>query len=86
MAVTNQGKKAKRVADRRAVFNLRRKRTMKDVIRETRELASTNKVEAQKKLSVAYQAIDKALKRGVIKKNTASRKKSRLAKFIKKSA
>ena len=30
-------------------------------------------------LPTAYKAIDKAMKRGVIKKNTAARKKSRLA-------
>ena len=35
------------------------------------------------KLPETYQAIDKALKRGVIKKNNASRKKSRLAKITK---
>ncbi|HRH24630.1 MAG TPA: 30S ribosomal protein S20, partial [Candidatus Paceibacterota bacterium] len=33
-------------------------------------------------LSKAYQAIDKAAKRGIIKKNTAARKKSRLAKAL----
>ena len=36
----------------------------------------------KKLLSEAYKAIDKAAKRGVIKKNTASRKKSRLTKLI----
>ena len=34
------------------------------------------------KLPDAYQAIDKALKRGVIKKNTAARMKSRLARKV----
>ena len=34
------------------------------------------------KSNAAYKAIDKAAKRGVIKKNTASRKKSRLVKRI----
>ena len=33
-------------------------------------------------LSKAFQAIDKAAKRGIIKKNTASRKKARLAKAV----
>ncbi|HEU4677215.1 MAG TPA: 30S ribosomal protein S20, partial [Candidatus Paceibacterota bacterium] len=35
--------------------------------------------------SRAYEALDKAAKRGVIKKNTASRKKSRLMAAIKKA-
>lgn len=44
-----------------------------------------NVEEAQKMLPKAYQVIDKAAKRGVIKDNTASRKKSRLAAAIKKA-
>jgi ribosomal protein S20 len=37
-------------------------------------------------MPTAYKAIDKAAKRGVIKPNTAARKKSRLAALIKRSA
>ena len=59
---------------------------MKDAVKEVRTLAAAGKTkEAQAKLSSAYQAIDKGVKRGVIKKNTASRMKSRLAALIKKS-
>ena len=43
---------------------------------------SSDKSEAEKSLPELYKAIDKAAKRGVIKKNTASRKKSRLAKKL----
>ncbi len=71
---------------RKRVFNLRRTRTMKDTVKEIRDLVTAGKgKDAQAKLSAAYQAIDKAMKRGVIKKNTASRKKSRLSALIKKS-
>lgn len=57
---------------------------MKETVKKTRLLKMEGKnEEAKNLLSLAYQAIDKAAKRGVIKKNTASRKKSRLAKFIK---
>nr|QCI08044.1 ribosomal protein S20 [Plumaria plumosa] len=34
-------------------------------------------------LSIAYQKIDKAVKRGIMHKNKAARKKARLAKMIK---
>lgn len=44
-----------------------------------------NTAEAQKMLPEAYKAIDKAAKRGVIKDNTASRKKSRLSQAIKRT-
>lgn len=70
----------------RRVTALRRKRTMKSVVKEVRELIATDKKEeAQAKLNTAYKAIDKAAKRGVIKKNTAARKKSRLARLLAKS-
>ncbi len=40
---------------------------------------------ATKILPTAYKAIDKAMKIGVIKKNTAARKKSRLALSLKRA-
>ena len=68
---------------RKQVFNVRRKRAMKDAVKDIRGLASSGKVkEAEEGLTTAYKAIDKAAKRGVIKKNTADRKKSRLANFV----
>ncbi len=83
MAITSSAKKAQRVSARKQVFNLRRKRDMKDSVKEVQKLATAGSAkEATEKLSTAYKAIDKAAKRGVIKPNTASRKKSRLAKFI----
>ena len=39
---------------------------------------------AEKSLSTLYKAIDKAAKRGVIKKKTASRKKSRIIALLRK--
>lgn len=85
MAITKGAKKAHRSSLRKQVFNLRRKSKMTDAVKKTRKLtASGAKADAEKSLSAAYQAIDKAAKRGVIKKNTAARKKSRLAAAIKK--
>lgn len=52
---------------------------MQRVIKEYKKLVFAKKTdEAQKLISKLQQAIDKAKKRGVIKKNTAARKKSRL--------
>lgn len=60
---------------------------MKGAIKDVRKLvASKEGKKALAELKTAYQAIDKAAKRGIIKKNTAARKKSRLAKLIKKSS
>ena len=85
MPIIKSAKKALRGSERKRVFNVRRKRAMKSVIKEITKLVSVgNKKEAEGKLPTAYKAIDKATKRGVIKKNNASRKKSRLTKMIAK--
>ena len=76
-------KKALRVSDRKRVINDSRRRAMKEAIRSTKTAIKSDAKAIQKELSSAYQAIDKALKRGVIKKNTAARKKSRLSKSAK---
>jgi len=76
MANTSSAKKAYRVEERRRVFNMRRAKAMKDAVKAFGKSASGPE------LSKAQQAIDKALKRGIIKKNTAARMKSRLAKKV----
>ena len=83
MAITKSAKKAIRGAARKRLVNVRRKRTMHDVLQEVKKLVADKKTtEAQALLAKAYQAIDKAKKIGVLKKNTASRKKSQLAKLV----
>jgi small subunit ribosomal protein S20 len=83
MPITSSAKKAERVSERKRVFNLRRSRDMKETIKEVGKAITAGKLEeATKLLPKAYQAIDKAAKRGVIKDNNASRKKSRLSRTI----
>ena len=85
--ITKSAKKALRQSLRRRKRNLRRKNTMKDIIKRIRKLAAEKKIkEAKQLLPLAYKAIDKAAKTGVIKKNTAARKKSRLTKNLQKQA
>jgi len=86
MAITKSAKKAIRVAARKRVFNLRRQDALKDTSKELmKTLVAKDVAQAEKMLPAAYKAIDKAMKRGVIKANTAARKKSRLALAIKKA-
>lgn len=86
MAITKGAKKAIRSAARKRVFNLRRKNAVQDVTKQIRKLVAAGKQkEAQALLPKAYQALDKAAKTHYIKKNAASRKKSRLAALIKKA-
>lgn len=85
MAITKGAKKAIRQSERKHVMNLRRQKAMKESVKEVSKLVvAGKKSDAEKNLKVAYKALDKAAKRGIIKKNTASRKKSRLAKAIAK--
>jgi small subunit ribosomal protein S20 len=86
MAITSSAKKAIRSSAKKHVFNLRRKDAMKDTTKTLTKKLTAKEVEAAEKLlPAAYAAIDKAKKRGIIKANTAARKKSRLALAIKKA-
>lgn len=81
MPITKSAKKAIRGSLRKKARNDSRKKTMKDLIKKIEKTAKKDKKGAEAMLREAYKAIDKAAKRGVIKKNNASRKKSRLAKL-----
>ncbi len=83
MPITKSAKKAVRGSLRKKALNDQRKKVMKEVIKKIEKLSKTNKDEALKMLSSAFAAIDKAAKRGVIKKNNASNKKSRLSRITK---
>lgn len=83
MANTSSAKKAERAAKRRHVFNERRKKAMKDVVKDIAKLISAKRAkEAEAKLPALYKALDKAAKGGTIKKNAAARMKSRISKRI----
>jgi len=82
MPITQSAKKAIRGSLKKKAFNDRRKRAMKEVIKKIEKIAKTDKKEAEKILSAAFKAVDKAAKGGVIKKNNAARKKSRLARLV----
>ncbi len=84
MPITKSAKKALRGSMKKKMVNDRKKKAMKDTIKNVEKLVKDkNKDEAKKLLPKAYSAIDKAAKTGVLKKNTASRKKARLSKITK---
>lgn len=86
MAITSSAKKAIRSSEKKRVFNVRRKAALYSASKAVKQAVTakdTKKAEAL--LPAAFAAIDKAQKRGVIKANTASRKKSRLAAAIKRT-
>lgn len=84
MANTASARKAIRVSDRKRVFNDRLRKTMRKAIKEIKDLVRAKEITQAKALtSAAYKAIDKAAKRGVIKQNTASRKKAYVSRITK---
>ena len=55
----------------------------KSAVRQTIKAARTAPKGDKAALAAAYKAIDKALKRGIIKKNTAARRKAKVSKMLK---
>lgn len=87
MPIIKAQKKSVRQSAKRRVFNDRRRRAMRSIVKEIKELVKGKDApKANELLPSAYKAIDKAAKRGVIKPNTAARKKSQLSRIIKEIA
>ncbi len=86
MAITVSAKKAYRASLRKHIFNVRRKREMLSSVKEAKKAIITGSpADAEKLLPRVYKAVDKAVKRGIIKKNMASRTKSRLVTAIRRA-
>jgi small subunit ribosomal protein S20 len=76
--------KKKMIQDvKRTARNKVTKDKMKDSIRNVMKAVLKDPKEAEKMLPKAYSAIDVALKKNMIPKNTAARRKAKLAKAIK---
>jgi len=85
MPITKSTKKALRQSRKRRVRNLIYKKKMRGLIKQVRILVEEKKIEEAKKLlPQVYKILDKTAKVGIIKKNTASRKKSRITKLVSK--
>jgi len=84
--ITKSAKKALRQSLRRRIRNIQKMRKLKNLLKEVKLLISQKKnEEAKKLLPQVYKLLDKAAKTGLIKKNNAWRKKSRITKLISKS-
>ena len=85
MAITESAKKAIRQSAKRNAQNVVYKDKIKKLVKEARAFVLSRKMaDAKKLLPKIYAALDKAAKVGIIKKNNASRHKSRLTKLIDK--
>jgi len=84
--IKSAGKRAKQAVGRRA-----RNRSTKSVIATARRVMvegveSKDKTKAMKEFSAFCSILDKSVQRGIIKKNTADRRKSRAAAMLAKLA
>ncbi|MEK6812956.1 MAG: 30S ribosomal protein S20 [Nanoarchaeota archaeon] len=83
MPITKSAKKARRQNAVKRLKNFKRKSAFKTLLKQEEKLIDQKSFEeAQKLLPQLYKALDKAAARGVIKKNTAARKKSRFTKLL----
>ncbi|HEU4988073.1 MAG TPA: 30S ribosomal protein S20 [Rhizobiaceae bacterium] len=84
MANTTSAKKAVRKLARRTAINKNRRSRVRTYLRKVEEaLASGDKANAEAALKAAQPELMRAASRGVMHKNTASRKVSRLAQRVK---
>lgn len=84
MPITKSAKKALRGSLVKKAMNDRNKKAIKESIKNIEKLVKEKKKDEAKKLvPAAYSAIDKACKKGVLKKNTASRRKSLISRMTK---
>ena len=84
MPITKTAIKALRQSGRRHAQNIARSNAYKKILKEIHRLVVAGKhVDAHQLLSGLYAALDKAAKTTVIKKNKASRIKSRVTKKLK---
>jgi len=83
MAVLKSSKRELRKTERRRLHNLSWKNKVKKIYKEFFDLIKEKKiVEAKEKLPLLQKIIDKARKEGILKKNKASRLKSKAFLFL----
>jgi len=83
MPQTKQAVKALRKSKKKSEYNLKIKEDLKTLIKKTKQAidAKEAKEKLEDLLKKVQKSIDKAVQKGIIKKNTGSRKLSRLVKY-----
>ncbi|MEQ1561473.1 MAG: 30S ribosomal protein S20 [Nitrospira sp.] len=85
MPITTSAKKALRSSSKKRGFNIAKKESINKVVKQVKKLVLEKKTKEAKALMPQVQKIlDKSVKTGLLKKNTASRKKSRISAMISK--
>jgi small subunit ribosomal protein S20 len=85
MANTSSAKKATRVSSRRAIINKNRTSLIRTTVRKVEEaIAAGKKGEAEAALKVAQPQLARGAQKGILHKNAAARKVSRLTARVRK--
>ena len=85
MANIKSAKKRVLIAEKNRLRNVAFKTSIKTAVKKVIELAKNeDKEDLNKAISSAYQLCDKAVVKGILHKNTAARKKSRLTLAVNK--
>lgn len=82
MPNTKSAKKELRKSVKRESANLKVKNVMKTTVKKSLKKVLAEDKSVKEDMATIMKAVDKAAKRGIIKKQAANRKKSRLAKKI----
>lgn len=85
MPQLKSAKKALKQAKKKALANDKVKRVLKATLKETEKALSEGKADMAELIQKSQKTLAKAAKKGIIKKQTASRKLSRLAKAAQKN-
>ena len=86
MPITTSAKKALRGSQKKREFNLAKKELISKALKQIKKLVSEKKLkEAREFMPEVQKILDKSVKTGLLKLNTASRKKSRISALIKKA-
>ncbi len=87
MPIIKSAKKALKQSIKRKERNLVKKKAIKSTLKEIKKNVEKKDIGSAKTLLPKfYKAVDKAAKTGLIKKNNASRKKSRITKMVNRSS
>jgi len=84
MPNVKSAKKELRKSDKRKKYNKKIKSNLKQLTKKSQKAIEAKDGKAKELIGQALKAIDKAAQKGVIKKNTRDRKKSRLQKKLNK--
>ncbi len=85
MPIIKSAKKRVKTARKATARNIKTKRSFRSAIKAFQASLKSGKGKGAEELAKAQSAIDTAVKKGVLHKNTAGRKKARLAKAAKEN-